>query len=305
MSPGSASFSRRIKDELVLSPCTSVCCRQVELAAAIWSAGKFTASRIDFTTGHARIAARLADLLKAEYGLTPVLRQGRELVSLRIAPSEWVNRLRQAIADIFLAARRIDIADWSPCCRQALLRSLFLACGSVSEPQAAYHMELAIRQENQAAGTIQNLLGQLGLNASLAGRGHYQVLYLREGQHLADYLILAGAHQSLLTFESLRVEKEMRNSVNRVVNCDNANLQRVANTAARQSELYRALQARSLEQQLPEDVLAAAQVRFENPDLTLRELGALMVPPLGKSGMNHRLMRFEQLGSDLLARKEG
>ncbi len=72
-------------------------------------------------------------------------------------------------------------------------------------------MELAIRQENQAAGTIQNLLGQLGLNASLAGRGHYQVLYLREGQHLADYLILAGAHQSLLTFESLRVEKEMRN----------------------------------------------------------------------------------------------
>ena len=304
MSPGSTSFSRRIKDELVRHPCTSACCRQVEVAAAIWSAGKFSEARIDRATGHARIASRLADMMQASYGFRPALRQGRELVSLRIVPAERVNRLRQEFATVFLAANRADIAAWSSCCRQALLRSLFLSCGSVSEPQAAYHMKLAVRQANQSAGTMQNLLGQLGLNSSMAVRGHYEVLYLREGQHLADYLLLSGAHLSLLTFESLRVEKEMRNSVNRVVNCDSANLQRVANTAVRQAELFRALQARRLESLLPEDLLAAAQVRLEHPDLALRELGALMVPPLGKSGMNHRLMRFERLAADLLARGE-
>jgi hypothetical protein len=165
-------------------------------------------------------------------------------------------------------------------------------------------MELAIRRENSAAEELKALLGQMGLHSTLVIRNRYAVIYLREGQYLADYLLMAGAHQSLLSFESLRVEKEMRNSVNRVVNCDSANLQRVADAAARQSELFRTLQSCGLDNLLPPDLKAAAELRLENPDLALMELGALMNPPLGKSGMNHRLKRFEQLAVDLLSREE-
>ena len=128
-------------------------------------------------------------------------------------------------------------------------------------------------------------------------------MYLKEGQHISDFLLQTGAHESLMEFESLRVEKEMRNSVNRVVNCDNANSQRIANTSARQLELIRSLRDSRLLGRLPAELQAAAQARLDNPDLSLRELGELMDPPIGKSGMNHRLKKLENLAAGYSSRK--
>jgi hypothetical protein len=298
------SFSQRIKDELSKAPCPEACCRQVELATAYWAAGKFSPQQIDLSTSHAGFSGRIALLLSEQYGLLPEVRSGREFMTIRLTTQSLAQRIRQDIQAVFTVRSPGDASGWPMCCRQALLRSLFLACGSVSEPASAYHMELAIRRENSAAEELKALLGQMGLHSTLVIRNRYAVIYLREGQYLADYLLMAGAHQSLLSFESLRVEKEMRNSVNRVVNCDSANLQRVADAAARQSELFRTLQSCGLDNLLPPDLKAAAELRLENPDLALMELGALMNPPLGKSGMNHRLKRFEQLAVDLLSREE-
>lgn len=129
------------------------------------------------------------------------------------------------------------------------------------------------------------------------------MVYLKEGQYIAEFLLQSGAHESLLAFESLRVEKEMRNSVNRVVNCDNANAQRIANTSARQLELIRFLRDSRTLGQLPAELQAAAEARLENPDLSLRELGELMDPPIGKSGMNHRLKKLENLAAGLSPEK--
>lgn len=304
MTRGAQSFSQRIKDELSRVPCAESCCRRVELATAFWAAGKFSPQQVDLTTSHAGFAERIVRLAGGQYGIRPVVRSGRELITIRISRPEADQSVCRDIETIF----RGDLSDiestWPLCCRQALLRALFLACGSVSEPALAYHMELAVRRENAAAKILQDLLGQIGLHSTQALRERQAVIYLREGQFLADFLLLAGAHQSLLAFESLRVEKEMRSSVNRVVNCDSANLQRVAEAAARQSELLRDLQMSGLDGQLAPELKQAAEIRLDNPDLTLKELGALMRPPLGKSGMNHRLKRFEQQAAELLEQKE-
>ncbi|MDW7656293.1 MAG: DNA-binding protein WhiA [Bacillota bacterium] len=304
MTRGEQSFSQRIKDELSKIPCLDSCCRQVELATAYWAAGKSGPQQIDLSTGHAGFSSRIATLLSEQYGLASDIRSGREFMTIHLTEPGIAQRIHRDIQTVFIDNSPGDISKWSMCCKQALLRSLFLACGSVSEPSSAYHMELAIRRENNSAETLKALLDQMDLHSTLVMRNRYAVIYLREGQFLADYLLMAGAHQSLLTFESLRVEKEMRNSVNRVVNCDSANLQRVADAAARQSELLRTLQSCGLDNLLPLDLKAAAEIRLENPDLTLKELGALINPPLGKSGMNHRLKRFEQLAAELLSREE-
>ncbi|MDD3931294.1 MAG: DNA-binding protein WhiA [Clostridiaceae bacterium] len=295
------TFSRRIKDELSQIDCEKACCRQVELAVAYAAAGKFQTRSIDLATSHAGCADRFVQLIRQWYHTTPLVRQGEGLITIRLK-KEFDSLIRRDIVQVLIERQSAD--QWSLCCQQALLRSLFLISGSVSEPLAAYHMELAIRWDKQAAPLFLSLLERFGFRCSLVRRAHYDVLYLREGQNLSDYLLMSGAHQSLLTFESLRVEKEMRNNVNRIVNCDSANLQRMANTAARQSGWYRELEQKGLVTTLTEDLQAAARIRYENPDLSIKELGQLMQPPLGKSGMNHRLKRFEQKACELLTGKE-
>ncbi len=307
MNEQTTTFSRRVKDELSAVPCEHACCRQTELATAFWAAGKIQQDRVVLSTGHAGCARRLADLLQTHCGVKPDWQSGRELVTVSCSrdilacfyPSGGRRTLHQ-MPDPF---NRASLLEQPICCRQAFVRSLFLLCGSISEPSSAYHMELSVRNADVSAA-IRRMLEELSIHTSANRRGSYTVLYIQEGQYLADYLLLAGAHQSLLAFESLRVEKEMRNSVNRVVNCDSANTQRIANTAARQLELIHTLYDNQQEGLLPPDLKAAAEARLEHPDLSLKELGSVMEPPLGKSGMNHRLMRLEKAAMDLLLRKE-
>jgi hypothetical protein len=257
-------------------------------------------SRIAFTTSHSGCADRLVNLIQDRWGCTPDVSHGRGLISLRMDLTAAEALVAADIARLQTLFAVPSVAQWPNCCRQAFLRALFLYCGSLSEPAAAYHMELAIRPP-QAAEQIRLILLQFGLNSTFAHRSRHAILYLQEGQYLAEFLILAGAHQSLLTFESLRVEKEMRNSVNRVVNCDNANTRRVAYTAARQLERIRTLYGHRLEERLPADLRAAADLRLTHPDYSLKELGAALDPPLGKSGINHRLRRLELLVDTLLS----
>ncbi len=301
MSKKAQSFSQKIKDELGQIPCPDVLCRQVELAAAYLAAGRFSDLSVDLTTTLPSYADRLLMLLDQQHGLNPAVRQGKGSRTIRLTRTAFASSVALDIKSSLIGPALAGFANRPVSCHRALLRSLFLACGSISEPSAAYHLELAIRQENKAADSFKALLNQLGFRSSLVRRDRYDVIFLREGQQLADFLLLAGAQQSLLDYESLRVEKEMRNSVNRVVNCDNANLQRVADTAARQLRLFSQLEAAGLSQLLPKELLEAALNRQENPDLSIKELGELMQPVLGKSGMNHRLRKFEEKAKELLA----
>ena len=223
------TFSRRIKDELCRIVCDRECCARTEVSTAFMAAGRSMRDRLVMTTSHSESAVRLIGLIRSELGIEPEIQAGRELITINIrknlaaGPVGWVTGKDDC---------RDDEASWPLCCRQAFVRSLFLFSGSVSEPSSAYHMEFSIRHP-AAAERIRARLDQLDIRTTMSRRIHQSVLYVQEGQNMADFLLLAGAHQSLLAFESLRVEKEMRNSVNRVVNCDSANTQRLANAAAR------------------------------------------------------------------------
>lgn len=295
-----ASFSRQVKDELCRISAADRCCQQTELAVALVSAGRFRGDRVSIATAHAHYAQRLVSLMDSRYPFETQIRQGSELLTMTFsgqAPYDTLMADLRSILGFDVARGSLNPESIrSDCCLRSALRGFFLSCGSIAEPQTAYHLELSIRRP-AAAALAAGLLARVDMRSGLLVRNGYSVVYLKEGQHISDFLLQTGAHESLLTFESLRVEKEMRNSVNRVVNCDNANSQRIANTSARQLELMRLLDETHVLGRLPTELQDAARARLENPDLSLRELGELMEPAIGKSGMNHRLKKLESIAS--------
>ena len=300
------SFSQQIKDELNLQSGSERNCQLAELAVALACAHRQSASEIILTTANPSYAGLVARLVLERYHVAPELVSGKETLSIVLAPEDLVGQIRQDLAD------RLDIdvvegpfqlvPDKTPHCTKAILRAAFLASGSIRDPLKAYHLEFDLRREDVALWLGQFLAG-LDIRSGLVKRHGHAVVYIKEGQQIADFLLHCGAHQSLLAFESLRVEKDMRNSVNRVVNCDSANSTRIANTAARQLELLHSLEKSGLFGSLPEELAAAGRARLENPDLSLKELGETLEPPLGKSGMNHRLKKLEQFAQDQMEKE--
>lgn len=177
--------------------------------------------------------------------------------------------------------------------RRAALRASFLAFGSVGNPDDSYHLELGFRRKSVAQLGC-DLLAQEGFETQGVARSGSYRIYLKDAQEIAHFLGLIGAHSALLQIEALRIEKEVRNAVNRAVNCDSANLKRVVATASRQIQGLKALQAAGRLNQLPPALQEMAQVRLAHPELSIQELGEWLDPPLGKSGVNHRLKRLEE-----------
>ena len=297
------SFSKKVKEELCSVPWGDMCCAQAELAGVLMTMGRFRSGEVTVHTAYDGFAKRLADMLAELYDTDVAIDRGRELYSLTLSGELAYGCVVSDLASTagFDATRGSLAPDASArpffandCCRIAGLRGMFLACGSISEPHKAYHLEIAARRPAGAQAAAM-LFASLDMHCGLLRRGGYNVAYIKEGQQVSDFLLLTGAHGSLLELENQRVEKEVRNSVNRVVNCDSANLQRLADTAARQQRRIRSLIGHGGLGSLPDELREAAEARLEHPDLSLSELGELMRPPIGKSGMNHRLRRLERL----------
>jgi len=300
------SFSQQIKDELNLQSGSERNCQLAELAVALACAHRQSPNEIILTTANPSYAGLVARLVLERYHVAPELSAGRETLSIVLAPEDLVALIRQDLSgqlgvDVVAGPFRLDL-DRAPHCTRAILRAAFLASGSIRDPLKAYHLEFDLRREDVALWLGQ-FLADLDIRSGLVRRHGHTVVYIKEGQQIADFLLHCGAHQSLLAFESLRVEKEMRNTVNRVVNCDSANSTRIANTAARQLELLHYLVKSGLFGSLPEELAAAGRARLENPDLSLKELGETLEPPLGKSGMNHRLKKLEQFAQDQMEKE--
>jgi DNA-binding protein WhiA len=180
------------------------------------------------------------------------------------------------------------------CCRRAFLRGAFLSVGSMSDPAKSYHLEFDCADEKKAQ-QLQELIAGFGIEAKLIIRKKYHVVYLKEGSGIVDLLNVCEAPVSLMNLENMRILKEMRNSVNRRVNCETANIAKTVTAAARQVEDIEFLRSHYGFGNLPGPLREMAQVRLENPDVPLKELGAFFQPPIGKSGVNHRLRKLSEL----------
>ena len=173
-----------------------------------------------------------------------------------------------------------------------------MAVGSISDPEKSYHLEF-VCQNQQDAEKIQSLLATFSVDAKIIIRKKYYVLYVKDGTQIVDILNIMGAHVALMEFENTRILKEVRNSVNRKFNCEMANMGKTITAAQKQIDDIKMLMASSRYKGIPQSLKDMAQLRLDYPDATLKELGELFDPPLGKSGINHRLRKLSELAQEV------
>lgn len=186
--------------------------------------------------------------------------------------------------------------------RRAYLRGVFLGGGSISDPLKSYHLEIVTNSEIHAE-LVQQLIGVYGIEAKLSYRKENILVYLKESNQISDFLALIGAHEAMMEFENIRINKTMRNEVNRLVNCETANLNKSVNAAQKQIQLIKEIESIVGIDALPESLKSIALLRINNPESSLKELGELMKPPIGKSGVNHRMRRIEAFAETIKKEK--
>ena len=187
-------------------------------------------------------------------------------------------------------------------CKKAFIRGAFLGGGSISDPEKNYHLEFVVSNEDFAENLME-LINSLGFNSKIVGRKNSYVVYLKESEQISDLLSHIGGFQALLSLQNTKILKQMRNNVNRIVNCETANLSKTVNAAVRQVENIKLIEKKMGISKLPKSLQQIALLRVENEDLTLKELGELLNPPISKSGVNHRLKKIEDIANELRSRE--
>ena len=281
------SFSSEVKEELAKQMSGARHCQIAELSALMHFSGQFGQDKdggltVGFQTENEAALRKSFTLLKKTFNIdTGVILHGEEKERL-------LDRFRDLDEPVNPAILK------NSCCRKAYLRGAFLGIGSMSAPEKSYHMEFVCVNEPQAL-QLRDIIRGFNIDAKIILRKKYYVVYLKEGSGIVDLLGVMGAHVSLMNLENLRILKEMRNSVNRRVNCETANITKTVNAASRQLEDILLLRDRYGLQNLPDQLREMAEVRLEYPDATLKELGDYLDPPVGKSGVNHRLRKLSEL----------
>lgn len=184
------------------------------------------------------------------------------------------------------------------CCKRAFIRGAFLAAGSISDPEKSYHFEIVCKNEAQAS-LLMEVLNAFGLNPKCVSRKGKMVCYIKEGDQIVDVMRIMEASMAVMNLENARILREKRGDVNRLVNCETANLMKTVNAAVRQTKDIEFIDRTVGLASLPEELIQVAEIRLANPDMPLKDIGQLLDPPLGKSGVNHRLKRISEFADKL------
>ena len=188
------------------------------------------------------------------------------------------------------------------CCRRAYLRGAFLASGTISDPEKSYRMEIVTKTPEDAAA-VYEVMKNLSLDAKTAQRGRWYVVYPQESEQLREAIALMGAPRTVLELENIRVMRDMRGRIRRRVNCETSNLNKTVHASARQLKDIRLIEESGEWAGLTESLRETASLRKQFPDLSLTELGAMMEPPVGRSGVNHRLRKLSEIADEIRHRK--
>ena len=313
------SFSSEVKEELSEQIASGRHCRLAETAAILSLCGKIVITENDrycvkIQTENLAVARKYFTLLRKTFNIRAEVSvrksRGVRFYSVIVAKDQEARRL---LGETCLLDEDGNISEcMSPmhhrllkqnCCRRAFIRGAFLAAGSVSDPEKSYHFEIVCAAPEKAR-QLQELLASYDVDAKTVLRKRHYVVYIKEGSQIVELLALMGAHISLMQLENVRIVKEMRNSVNRKVNCETANLNKTVSAAVRQAEDIRYIQERIGLDKLPVDLEETARLRLEHTEASLKELGDMLCPKVGKSGVNHRLRKLSQIADDLREGKE-
>ena len=184
------------------------------------------------------------------------------------------------------------------CCRRAFIRGAFISSGSISDPNKSYHLEISLDNDDKAEFLI-GLMEGFGIKARLTHRKDRSIVYVKESDSISDVLRLIGAPIGLMDLENIRILRDISGSVNRQVNCETANLRKTVNAGNEQVRLIKIIQKKKGLDYLPDDLWELTRVRLANPDMALKDLGAMLHPPVGKSGIYHRFERIRKIAEDL------
>ena len=316
------SFSSKVKEELSKDCNNPRHCCIAETAAIISMCGKVIFDekdrvRIEIHTENVTVARKYFTLLKKTYNIN---------TDISIRHSSSLNKSRSYVLSVNddETARKILMTcrlmkpfgvieeDFSisvsliiqrECCKRAFIRGAFLASGSVSDPVKTYHFEIVCLSEAKAK-QLQMIMETFNINARVIKRRKYFVVYVKDSSQVVDLLNIMGAYNALMDMENVRIVKDMRNNVNRKVNCETANINKTVSAAVKQIEDIRFIQMSSAFDELPESLQEMAELRVRYPEATLAELGQLLDTPVGKSGVNHRLKKISLFADELRERHQ-
>ena len=308
------SFSVDTKNELARVMAKKPCCQLAELAGIIKMDGLIQISgrhemALQLITENAAVARKIITYLKSLFGVhtDTLMKKNFRLKKNNI----YVVRMlpRPEVSHVLRSAGLIDENGYlsegvkpelirKDCCRRAYLRGVFLGGGSVSSPEGDYHLEILVNDEN-FAGELCNLMQRYDLMARINKRKNWDVVYLKGSEEIIRLLNLMGAYTALLKFENVRIYKDVRNQVNRLVNCETANLNKTVNAAVKQVEDIKIIEETIGLSKLPGNLRSIAEMRMNYPDISLKELGEMLQPQIGKSGVNHRIRRIQRIADKI------
>lgn len=316
------SFSSRVKEELSRHQVAARHCQIAEIAAIISMCGGVSISeknhyRLKIQTENLYVARKYFTLLQKAFNIEVEVSVRQSTFSKSSLMYTVAVLEHDAAVRILKAAKllnqemeieeNLSISDnlviQKTCCKRAFIRGAFLAAGSISDPQKFYHLEIVCAVPQKAV-QLRDIMNTFGVDAKIVQRKKYHVVYLKEGAQIVDMLNVMGAHVSLMELENVRILKEMRNSVNRKVNCETANIHKTVSAAVRQIEDIQYIQRKAGFEQLSDGLVQIARLRLEQPDASLKELGMMLSPPVGKSGVNHRLRKLSDIAERLRENEE-
>ena len=304
------SFSTETKNELSRTASDSLCCKKAELSGIAKMAGSiqivgYKKINLKISTELNSIARKVFKILKSNFNINTNIVVNKNQMLKRNNSYVLTVKSEMGSESLMKTLGLLDEnEDFLPChivpswvyedeeCKKA----------SISDPEKNYHMEFVASNE-EFAESLMNLINSLGFNSKIVCRKNSYVVYLKESEQISDLLSLIGAFQALLSLQNTKILKQMRNNVNRIVNCETANLSKTVNAAVRQVENIKLIQQKIGISKLPANLQQIALLRVENEDLTLKELGELLDPPISKSGVNHRLKKIEDIANELRSKE--
>lgn len=307
------SFSSKVKGELSLHFGNGRHCEIAETAAFVNICGQAVAFGkyfcVKIQTENFVVAKKCFTLLQNTFNIiadVSVKSSGRKQVyTLFVKNFSQAETILRATGQLLLedGQKKVKKRIYSPvvssiCCRRAYIRGAFISVGSVNDPEKNYHLEFVLAEES-AAEQLKNLINSFSLDAKVVERKDHYVVYLKEGEQIVDLLNIMEAPLALMDLENVRIVKEMRNDINRKVNCETANLNKVVGAAVKQLEDIEYIEEHMGLSQLPEQLEEIARLRLEYPDKSLKELGSYLSTPVGKSGVNHRLRKISSIAETL------
>lgn len=315
------SFSGEIKEELSGHISDARHCQIAEIAAFISMCGSVMIDSNDrysikIHTENLIVGRKCFTLLKKTFNIGTEISIRRNLAKKSVSYCIIIKKHEDAIR-VLQAAKLLDssgdvleelsvmknVVVQQYCCKRAFIRGAFLASGSISDPEKSYHFEIVCAAKGKAE-QLQKIMNSFEVDAKVIQRKKYYVVYVKEGAQIADLLNIIEAHIALMKFENVRILKEMRNTVNRKVNCETANIHKTVSAAVKQVEDIRYIRDTIGLDNLSEALQNVALTRLSYPEATLKELGDLLTPSVGKSGVNHRLRKLSEIAEKLRENKE-